>query len=96
MKFSFGKTAYAFIVLCGIVYAFVALSGPNGIQGMLEKRRQVSEFEMQNDQLRREIALKQARIERLQNDPREQEVEIRQRLKMAAPGEKIFILDDKK
>jgi len=36
------------------------------------------------------------RIQRLQNDPREQEIEIRQRLKLAGPGEKIYIIDDKK
>ena len=96
MKIPAGKTAYALIVLCGILYAFVALRGPNGIQSFMEKRKQVAGFETQNEQLRREIALKQDRIERLKNDPREQEIEIRQRLKLAAPGEKIFILDDRK
>jgi cell division protein FtsB len=96
MKISVVKTAYAFIVLCGIVYAFVALRGPNGIPGLLDKRRQVQEFEIGNEQLHREIEQKQGRIQRLQNDPREQEIEIRQRLKLAGPGEKIYIIDDKK
>jgi hypothetical protein len=43
------------IVLCGIVYAFVELRGPNGIPGLLEKRRQVHEYEIGNEQLHREI-----------------------------------------
>jgi cell division protein FtsB len=96
MKISVVKTAYALIVLCGIVYAFVELRGPNGIPGLLEKRRQVHEYEMSNEQLHREIEQKQERIQRLQSDPREQEIEIRQRLKLAGPGEKIYIIDEKK
>ena len=96
MKISVVKTAYALIVLCGIVYAFVELRGPNGIPGLLDKRRQVHEYEMSNEQLHREIEQKQERIQRLQNDPREQEIEIRQRLKLAGPDEKIYIIDDKK
>jgi cell division protein FtsB len=96
MKISIVKLAYALIVLCGIVYAFVALRGPNGIPGLLDKRRQVRDYEVTNEQLHREIEQKQARIQRLQSDPREQEIEIRQRLKFAGPGEKIYIIDDKK
>jgi cell division protein FtsB len=96
MRISGVRTAYTIIVLCGIVYAFVALRGPNGIPGLLEKRRRVQEYEMSNERLQREIERKQERIQRLQNDPGEQEIEIRQRLKLAGPGEKIYILDDKK
>jgi cell division protein FtsB len=96
MKVSAVRVAYTVIVFAGIVYAFVELRGPNGIQGMLEKRRQVHELEVSNEQLHRDIEQKQERIQRLQNDPREQEIEIRQRLKLAGPGEKIFIIDDRK
>ena len=94
MKISIARSAYAFIVLCGIVYAFVVLRGPNGIPALLEKRRQVHEYEMSNQQLQREIEQKQERIIRLQKDPDEQEIEIRQRLKYAEPGEKVYIIDD--
>ena len=96
MKISIVKTVYALIVLCGIAYAFAELRGPNGIPGLLDKRRQVREYEMSNEQLQRELEQKQERIQRLQNDPRAQEIEIRQRLKLAGPGEKIYIIDDKK
>lgn len=96
MKFSFLRALYALVVLCGVMYAFVELRGPNGIHAMIEKRRQVQELEGQNELLQKEIAQKQARIERLQSDPREQEIEIRQRLKLAAPNEKIFIIDENK
>lgn len=94
MKFSFLRIAYAFLVLAGIAYAFVELRGPNGIGGMMDKRRQVRQLETENEQLQKEIERKQARIERLRNDPREQDIEIRRRLKLAAPGEKVFIIDE--
>jgi cell division protein FtsB len=96
MKISIVRALYAFIVLLGVVYAFVELRGPNGIPGLIEKRRQVRAYEMSNERMHREIEQKQERILRLQKDPREQEIEIRQRLKFAGPGEKIFIIDDKK
>lgn len=90
------RAIYALVVLCGIVYAFVELRGPNGIPGLLEKRRQVHEYETSNQQLHREIEQKQEWIQRLQTDPDEQEIEIRQRLKFAGPGEKVYIIEDKK
>lgn len=96
MKLSAVRIVYAAIVMCGIVYAFVELRGPNGIPALLDKRRLVREYEASNEQLHKEIAQKQARIQRLESDPREQEVEIRQRLKLTGKGETIYILDDKK
>jgi cell division protein FtsB len=94
MKISFLRIGYACLVLAGIGYAFVELSGPNGINGMKEKREQVRQLEAENDQLHNEIGQKQQRIERLRNDPQAQEIEIRKRLKLAAPGEKVFIIDE--
>ena len=88
------KTAYAIVVLSGVAYAFVVLEGPNGIPALLLKRRQVAAYEQQNQQILRENVQKEQRIERLENNPIEQEMEIRQRLKLAKPGEKIYILDD--
>jgi cell division protein FtsB len=96
MKISAGKAAYALVVLLGILYAFVELRGPNGIQGLMQKRHEVRELELSNERLHRDIEDKQSRIQRLETDPREQEIEIRQRLKLAGPGEKIYIFDEKK
>jgi cell division protein FtsB len=92
MKISGVRTAYVAIVLGGIVYAFVVLRGENGIPGLLAKRHQVQELEQVNQRLVREIELKKSRIQRLQDNPTEQEYEIRQRLKLTRPGEKIYIL----
>ena len=96
MRISGIKAIYASVVLLGTVYAFIVLRGENGIPGLLAKRRQVQEYEQTNQKLIKEIEQKKDRIQRLQDNPTEQEYEIRQRLKLAKPGEKIYILDDKK
>jgi len=88
------KAAYAVLVLGCVAYAFVALEGPTGIPALLAKRRQVAAYEQQNQQILRENMQKEQRIERLENNSIEQEMEIRQRLKLAKPGEKIYILDE--
>jgi cell division protein FtsB len=77
-----------------MVYAYIVLRGPNGIPGLLDRRRQVRDYEQANQQLHREIERKQERIQRLRENPAEQEFEIRQRLKFARPGEKVFIIDE--
>jgi cell division protein FtsB len=88
------KAAYAITVLSGVVYAFVVLEGPNGVPALLAKRHLVAEYEQQNQQIMRENAQKEQRIERLENNPLEQEMVIRQKLKLAKPGEKIYIYED--
>lgn len=96
MRISVVKVAYAMVVLAGILYAFTVLRGPNGIPGLMARRHLAQDYETGNQQLQREIEQKQERIERLKENPAEQEFEIRQRLKLAKPGEKIFIIDQKK
>jgi cell division protein FtsB len=96
MNISGVKVAYTLIVVLGLAYAFHALRDPEGIPGFLDKRHQVAEYEAANQQLQREIEQRQERIHRLESDPEQQELEIRQRLKLAGHGEKIYIFDDKK
>ena len=96
MKISFVKATYAAVVLSGVAYAFIVLQGPNGIPGLLAKRREVKELEQITQKMHREIEEKQQRIQRLEQNPAEQEFEIRQRLKLAKPGEKIYIIDENK
>ena len=83
-------------MLSGVIYAFIVLRGPNGIPGLRARQQLIQEYELSNQKMQREIEEKQERIKRLQENPSEQEFEIRQRLKLARPGEKIYILDDKK
>jgi cell division protein FtsB len=75
-------------------YAVVALGGPQGIPGLIEKRKEVQELEKRNAALAREIEQKRARIGRLRDSETDQELEIRQRLKLVKPHEKVFMLQD--
>ncbi len=85
---------YAMVLMVGVVYAFVSLRGPNGISGMLEKQRMVREYERGNAELQRDIAARQQRILQLESDPAAQESAIRERWKLSAPGEKVYIIDE--
>ena len=82
----------AVVLIAG--YAVVALGGPRGIPGLIEKRKQVQELEKRNAALAREIEQKRARIGRLRDNETDQEREIRQRLKLVKPDEKVFMLQD--
>ncbi len=87
------KVAYAVVLVAGVAYAFVELRGPSGIGAMLQRRSLVHQYEIENQTLNREIQQQEDRIQRLDQSPTEQEFEIRQRLKLAKPGEKIYILE---
>jgi len=94
MKSFFTRFACAAAVLLMAGYAFVALRGPRGIPGLLDKQRQIQELEKRNGLLAREIEQKRAHIERLRENQSDQDLEIRQRLKLVKPDEKVFILQD--
>jgi cell division protein FtsB len=89
------RSIYTLLVLSGVVYAFIVLRGPNGLPGLHSKQEQIRQYEQSNQKLQREIEEKQQRIKRLQDNEGELDYEIRQRLKLAKPGEKVFILDEK-
>lgn len=92
---SLAKAAYLAGVLILAVYAFVTLRGPHGIQALMEKREQIRQMEKRNAALARELETRRDRITRLKESQSEQELEIRQRLKLVKPGERVFILQDK-
>ncbi len=93
MKNQATKTVYGAVLLAGIIYAFIELRGPGGISALIQRRRLVEQYEAGNQKLNREIQRQQDRIQRLEQNPAEQEFEIRQRLKFAKPGEKVYILE---
>jgi cell division protein FtsB len=76
------------------VYGFIALRGPQGIPALLEKRKEIRDLEEQNATTRRENEYRRARIQKLQDSPSEQEMEIRKKLHMLRQGETSFILPD--
>ncbi len=94
MRSSVAKVGYAVAVLVAASYAFVTLRGPQGIPALIEKQQHIRMLERENADLAREIETRRARIKRLREDESAQELEIRQRLKLVRPGEKVFILQD--
>jgi cell division protein FtsB len=91
MKSSSAKFAGAAALLLLAGYAFIALQGPQGVPGLMEKRRLIKEYEKTNADMARKIEQQRARIGRFSDSP---DQEIRQRLKMVKPDEKVFVLQD--
>jgi cell division protein FtsB len=91
MKASLIKATYLAAFLAAASYAFFTLRGPHGIPGLLEKQREIHEMEEKNGKLDQEIERMRDRIKRLATSPSDQELEVRQRLKLVKPGEKVFI-----
>lgn len=91
MKAPLIKATYLAAFLAAASYAFFTLRGPHGIPGLLEKQREIHEMEEKNTKLDQEIERMRDRIKRLATSPSDQELEVRQRLKLVKPGEKVFI-----
>lgn len=77
-----------------MIYGLVALRGPQGISALLDKRREVRMLEEQNAAQAAENQRRRERILRLEQNPAEQEMEIRKQLKLLRPNETTFILED--
>jgi len=91
MKTSLARFGYLLAVLAVLSYALVTLQGPRGVYALFEKEARIRQMEQRNAALAREIKQKRSHIKRLTDDPGVQELEIRERLKLVRPGEKIFI-----
>ena len=82
-------------VALAVGYVWVAIRGPQGLEALLAKHREIRELQEQNTVLARENDRRRERIQRLEESRSEQEMEIRKNLKLARPGETTFILPDK-
>jgi cell division protein FtsB len=94
MKVSLARYAYPIAFLAVSTYAFVTLRGPHGIHALMEKQREIHAMEKQNSDAAKEIERMREHLQRLSNDPAEQELEIRRRLKLVRPGEKVYVTGD--
>ena len=88
-----GKGALILLAIV-IAYAWIAVSGPQGLQALLQKRGEIRQLQEQNAELTREIEHRRDRIRRLEGSRSEQEMEIRKQLKLLRPSETTFILPD--
>ncbi|MFB3825351.1 MAG: septum formation initiator family protein [Bryobacteraceae bacterium] len=94
MRSSFAKIACTILIVLAAGYAFFSLR--TAVPAWKERRGQIDLLEKRNAVLARDIEMKRERIRRLRESPSLQELEIRQRLKLVRPEEKVFILQDPK
>jgi cell division protein FtsB len=94
MKATFSRFAYLVVFVLVLSYALLALHGPRGLAALADKQRQIHDLEKRNLALAQEIERKRERIKRLEDNPSEQEMQIRERLKLVHPDEKVFITGD--
>jgi len=92
MRSKVAKISYTVAVIVAASYALVTLHG--GVPVLIQKQKEVRALEKENADLHRDIEFRRARIQRLRGDESAQELEIRQRLKLVRPGEKVFILQE--
>lgn len=91
MKSNLTRFAYAVVFILVATYAIVTLRGPKGVHALVEKQAQIQEQERRNAELTRDLERERERIRRLKDNPAEQDLEIRERLKLVHPGEKVYI-----
>jgi|SRR3954447_4853822 cell division protein FtsB len=94
MKAPLSRIGYVIAFLVVATYGLVSLRGPNGLRAISEKRAQIRELEKRNAEIAQEIERKRGHIRRLTDNPAEQELEIRDRLKLLRPNEKVYIIGD--
>jgi cell division protein FtsB len=92
MKASLTRFAYVLVFLAAVGYAFFAF--PQGMHAWQEKQRQIQAMEKRNDSLAKQVERQKEYINRLQNNLAAQELEIRKRLKLLHPEEKLYIMGD--
>ena len=91
MKSPLTRLGYALLVAAAVAYAFFTVRGPHGYSAWMQKRQEVREREQRNAAIARENQLQREYIQRLQESKAEQEMEIRSRLKLVKPNDKVYM-----
>jgi cell division protein FtsB len=91
MKNSAIRIGYMLALMMAVVYAFVTMRGSHGISAWMEKRQEIRTLEENNAILTRENQVRREYIDRLEKSHDEQELVIRERLKLVKPNEKVFM-----
>lgn len=73
-------------------YLYMALRGPQGLPHWQSRMREIRQLQLENANLRRDVELLEERVRRLRDSPSDQELVIRERLKLLRPGETTFII----
>ncbi|MBI4905317.1 MAG: septum formation initiator family protein [Acidobacteria bacterium] len=88
---SLRKLGFLAVLTLSSVYVYLALRGPQGLPALQQRWTEIRRLQAQNAELSREVQLRSERIARLRDNPAEQELEIRKRLKLQRKNETTFI-----
>ena len=94
MKKVAGRVIFLIALTLVAAYGYRTLRGPQGLPALRERWDQIRKLEEENAALQRENDYRTQRIQKLKDNPAEQELEIRKRLKLLRPGETSFILPE--
>jgi cell division protein FtsB len=85
------RIGYVLALMMAVVYAFFTMRGPHGISAWMDQLQQIRQYEERNAVLTRENQTRREYIDRLEKNPDEQGLVIRERLKLVKPNEKVFM-----
>ncbi len=91
MRSNFTRWAFGAVFVAVAIYAAITLNGPHGIRALTDKQQLILEMQKRNAAQAQKIERIKEHIQRLNDNPSEQELEIRDRLKLVHPDEKVFI-----
>ena len=91
MRTVFSRWAFGVAFMGVVIYAAATLMGAHGVHALMEKQRLIQEMQKKNAIEAQRIERIKEHIKRLDGNPDEQEREIRERLKLVHPDEKVFI-----
>jgi cell division protein FtsB len=94
IKKAAGRVVFLIVFVLVAAFGYRALRSPQGLPSLREKWNEIRKLEEDNAGLQRENDYRRTRIKKLQENPSEQELEIRKKLKLLRPGETSFILPD--
>ncbi len=92
MQSPVSRIGYLTLIVFAVAWAFYILRGPNGVPGWLQKRQRIQQLEERNREMARQLELRRDGIRTLEDYVPAQELEIRKRLKLVKPDEKIYVI----
>ncbi len=78
------------------IYVIATLRSPEGVAAVLQKQGEIRKLQQQNADIEQGIRVKRERIRKLNEDSSEQDIVIRERLRLLKQGETTFIIQDQK
>ncbi len=89
------RIVYAVVIMAAFLYAVHSLRGPRGVSAWMQKETEAQKLEERVSALARENEQKAIELEVVRKKRDQQELMIRDRLKLLRRDEKLYILENK-